>query len=852
MAKYGSSRYGKAFYGHMDDHPYANVPGKVLWRLQIDWDRDGLFGSMYEPQTFMKIKFRRGRKNRIRTDGKGQEHPEQETFWIEIYDPEGRYDSYNQYSPVYDYLGASGILVQLWIVSTTTYAPAEAVFTGTLTSITYKTRQKRAVLSGEGLSRYLQIGTAESPSTPIQPFGGYDSFFTFGDPLSPVPVNWWKGRTDGLPLSECVDLTLTQSGWPFGLHHGAEFTDDQPNYFYLDGSSAWQILKSLADGFAARLFFLRTGKLFAMDRQDSVGLLAEDAAPLENPLEEYGLERPSPFECVRNNVKIKVDYHTLPPFVAGYSDWMVSVWNNSGPIKVPAASTIYINAELRLNGRTALASWDYVQIAYLSSWSSPDKTGTDMNGDVGGSAVLSPDLTDARKIRFELVNSHPTLDAYVFNVDCYALVISKGESINTYQATDEASVAINGTRTLSLENPWIQDDIMADRVAQAYLLALSNRKRSSPATLAYLLSGDGLYQALVNYDLGTYVDFGSSGDETALENYGLNERQLIVGQEVEWVNGDGQDAIVKLTYESESLIEEDVAMGSGLVNGYVDVSVSSGNITVAIKAFGGADPTSANPVYIVLGNAKRKISSALTLTKNSGTNWFNAGSSGLPIGSGNLAACEIDYFVYLGYNATDGVTLGFARIPYASRYGEFSTTSTDENYAAITNISHASANDPYAVVGRFAASLSAVGSGYTWSVPTFTPENLVQCPIFETRWLSWNPYLYQGYSVAPSTTLYQYQIVGRNMCLSMHEGTAGTSNSTGSGNYSTPMRAKTVTNGAWYGMATVVNAGTMENGYVYIFTNAHEVQFYRGGGASYTASGDRRVNSESAFTYPIG
>ena len=167
-----------------------------------------------------------------------------------------------------------------------------------------------------------------------------------------------------------------------------------------------------------------------------------------------------------------------------------------------------------------------------------------------------------------------------------------------------------------------------------------------------------------------------------------------------------------------------------LINGKISVTDAAG-ITVAIKTLAGTDPSSSDPVYIRIGDTLRTISAALTVSKADGTNWFNAGSS-------ELATKEIDYFVYLGYNTTDGVVIGFSRIPGATQYGDFSTTSTNEKYCAISTITNAASTDYYENVGRFAATLSA-GAGYTWSVPTYTAANLIQRPIYETRLLSYVP-----------------------------------------------------------------------------------------------------------------
>lgn len=167
-----------------------------------------------------------------------------------------------------------------------------------------------------------------------------------------------------------------------------------------------------------------------------------------------------------------------------------------------------------------------------------------------------------------------------------------------------------------------------------------------------------------------------------------------------------------------------------LINGKISVTDAAG-ITVAIKTLAGTDPSATDPVYVRIGDTVRTISAALSVAKADGTNWCNAGSA-------ELATKEIDYFVYLGYNATDGVVIGFSRYPGANSYDDFSATTTNEKYCAISTITTAAATDYYEVIGRFAATLSA-GAGYTWTVPTFTAKNLIQRPIYETRWLSWLP-----------------------------------------------------------------------------------------------------------------
>lgn len=199
---------------------------------------------------------------------------------------------------------------------------------------------------------------------------------------------------------------------------------------------------------------------------------------------------------------------------------------------------------------------------------------------------------------------------------------------------------------------------------------------------------------------------------------------------------------------------------SGVVrNGKLSVTVASNNLTVALKTLAGNNPSASEPVYIYIGDAWRSITAALSVTKNAATNWCNAGGA-------ELATKEIDYFAYLGYNATDGIVIGFSRIPYGTVYSDFSVTTTNEKYAAISTITNAAANDEYYVIGRFAATLSA-GAGYTWTVPTFTAANLIQMPIFVTRALSWVPQItYGGGTTNPTSNTISravYLLNGRNL-----------------------------------------------------------------------------------------
>lgn len=204
------------------------------------------------------------------------------------------------------------------------------------------------------------------------------------------------------------------------------------------------------------------------------------------------------------------------------------------------------------------------------------------------------------------------------------------------------------------------------------------------------------------------------------------------------------------------------------INGKIKVTDTGSGLKVEVVTLSGTSASATDPIYCRIGDTVRTVSAALSVTKSDGTNWCNAGSA-------ELATKEIDYFVYLGYNATDGVVLGFSRFPGASQYSDFSVTTTNEKYCAISNITNAASTDYYEVIGRFAATLST-GAGYTWSVPTYTAINIIQKPIYETRWLSLAT-AWGGFSSNPTGT-FTYKIERDSYSMMYVDASAGTSNAT--------------------------------------------------------------------------
>ena len=213
----------------------------------------------------------------------------------------------------------------------------------------------------------------------------------------------------------------------------------------------------------------------------------------------------------------------------------------------------------------------------------------------------------------------------------------------------------------------------------------------------------------------TMIDLQSNGKEVTA----LNAADLFLATEDP--AGTPDDAVI----EWDTL--QDLVLA--FQNYQISPSVSSNNLTVAIKAMNGSDASTSNQIKLRVGNTIYTVAAAVSYTKNAGTNWHNAGSS-------ELAAKDVDYFVYaIGETgASAGLKFGHSRIPYARTMNDFVNTTTSEKYIA-GNWTNFNTTDPVTLIGRFRAQLSASAS-FNWSIPS---PLVINRPIYETGWLTWQP-----------------------------------------------------------------------------------------------------------------
>lgn len=268
---------------------------------------------------------------------------------------------------------------------------------------------------------------------------------------------------------------------------------------------------------------------------------------------------------------------------------------------------------------------------------------------------------------------------------------------------------------------------------------------------------DSIYAAIIHNHSASDITSGTLNDSrlplpttTTLGGVARN-----IGATGEYVTG--IDSSGNLEYDTPSSGGGGIASIDTIRTSYIITpSIVSNNLVIAIKYIDGNDPTSTNKLVFRVGNIEYSLTTAMSFTKNAGTDWCAVGGT-------RFAAKNVQYFLYaIGETgASAGLKFGFSRIPYAKTMADFVNVTTNEKYIA-GNWTNFNGTDSVTNIGRFQAQNSGTAS-YNWSIPSV---NVVNYPIYETDTLTWTPASSANGSMTfTSVTIdvAEYQIVGKNL-----------------------------------------------------------------------------------------
>jgi hypothetical protein len=352
MARYGTTKYGQRKYG-------ASVTGILKWSVEIDWDQDLRFDGSNEARRMFYIDVKRGRTSKLKATGAGFYTIAPGICNIKLRNNDGRYDGWNQNSPLYPYV-TYGPEVRIRVTNQAT-GERKDFFAGRIVDIRPY---------GYGGDAYVNIK--------IEDHGRFLRSFRA---RTPIATNLTPGQA--------IDAILNDVGWPSRWGRSIDVGTSTMNFHWASGSKlAWSEIEDVAQSFLGIFFIDASGQAVYKDwntnPEPTMTLSQEDLLK--------DISNPQPFELRRNITRLKV--HPRKEAVSG-----VIYQVNGDPLLVQAGGSRTVFANYTYNNVPVPARDVITPVAttdYLANTNS-DGTGTNRTSDC---SVTLTDFGDNAKLVF--------------------------------------------------------------------------------------------------------------------------------------------------------------------------------------------------------------------------------------------------------------------------------------------------------------------------------------------------------------------------------------------------------------------------------------------------------------------
>jgi len=355
MARFGSFKFGTGVkFG-------STVTGHLTWAVEIDWDRDTFFDGSNEARRMFSIVVNRGRKNMLRATGQGFQTIPPGTCVIKLRNNDGRYDGWNQSSPLYPYV---------------TYGPEVRI---------------RVRTQSDKVQRDFFAGTI----TDIKTFGyGGDSYVEIKIEDNSRFLRSYRSRTaiaQGLTPGQAIESILDDVNWPTRWGRNIDVGTGTINYHWASGNKlAWSELEDVGQSFLGLFYINAAGQAIFIDRNTEPTV----ALDLTQAVLQKDIQNPQPFVNRRNVTRLKT--HPRKETSAGEVIYRV----DGDPILIEAGRTRTIFANYTYNNVPVPAK-DVIQPVattdYLANTNS-DGSGTDKTADC---TITITDFGDNAKMEIE-------------------------------------------------------------------------------------------------------------------------------------------------------------------------------------------------------------------------------------------------------------------------------------------------------------------------------------------------------------------------------------------------------------------------------------------------------------------
>lgn len=421
-------------YGHWgrDRWGGGGSPLKVTWALEVDWDNDGVYDGVNEAQYMTSVNTKRGRRQLLRTDGKGFEPVMLGEMEVRLNNDSRRFDPYYGAGPLYGMLNA-GVPFRLRVQDEAT-GTMYPVMTGTIDEPRPVSGNKReAVLRGYDGRKQLRAEIKTILQTNIK-------------------------------ISDAIALALTQAGWTDPTLIEA-ITDVMP-YWWASGKTAFTEIMDLVDSSLGTFYIAADGTAVYKSRNN----LATSPITISDYRSEFGLQLPQPQDVIRNVITV----NARPRATATN----VELWKLQDAVPIAAGETKSdIWANFSYNGVEVPAEnvQDPVPGTDFKITANADGTGADLTASC--SYVINKFASAAK---FESITNSSGTPGYIF------ILRVKGDALTTTSAsaivkTNATSIAqLRGEYPFELDTNWLQDTNFAIEMATYLKSFLSGSGKDFP------------------------------------------------------------------------------------------------------------------------------------------------------------------------------------------------------------------------------------------------------------------------------------------------------------------------------------------------------------------------------------
>lgn len=399
--RYGVNRYGdEALYGSSD------ALEALAWDVSIDWDDDGMLETN-DADRLIGVRISRGRSRMLATNGAGFEPVPTGTAVLTFRNDDGRYDGWNEDSPLYPNVTYERDgRVRVRDRETGTIYP---LFYGRITNITP---------SGYGVDARVDIELS-------------DGLELLRNGQARVALQ------EGITPDDAIGKVLDSVGWPSRWGRNLDAASETIYYWWASGNKlAMSEIEDLAQSFLGYFFAAADGKARYIIRTATPSAVENYAQ--QDLLKDIG--NPQPYEIRRNVTRIKVHPRTqaatgtiwelvgTPPSILPGETLLI--WANytydgdptpAVDVITPVATTdILINTAADGGGSDITASCtiqltDFGDTALLKITNNSASTGYPYFCRIRGDAIYEPNVSDvtypsdissvtnARELLFDLI-----------------------------------------------------------------------------------------------------------------------------------------------------------------------------------------------------------------------------------------------------------------------------------------------------------------------------------------------------------------------------------------------------------------------------------------------------------------